>query len=193
MTQGIILAGGRSERASTNKLLFTVGGRILLEHALDAMRPFVRETVIVTGAHHASVVDRFREREDVLIAYNPDYREGMFTSVLCGAKVAKEDVFILPADCPFVAGATYAKLLGGTAEIRVPRHQGRLGHPIWLSASIRETLANQAADTNLKAFRDRIGFECIDTDDAEVLSDLDTAQDLEDKKLKYERTDGHED
>jgi molybdenum cofactor cytidylyltransferase len=107
---------------------------------------------------------------------NDDYPKGMFTSVVVGAKMTNKDFFVLPGDCPFVSQETYQKLLLGTKKIRVPSYQGRKGHPIWIDASLRESLIQTDLSSNLKVFRDHMGYEEIPVLDPKILIDIDTEE-----------------
>ena len=47
---GVILAGGRSSRLGQDKVLLSIGGKPLIAHLVDLLRPLVRE-IIVAGHH----------------------------------------------------------------------------------------------------------------------------------------------
>jgi molybdenum cofactor cytidylyltransferase len=78
-----------------------------------------------------------------------------------------------------VAPATIDALLAGPKPlIRVPRHAGRRGHPIWFSAAlIAEFLAlppEGAAREIVRAHAAQTEF--VDVDDAGILADIDDAE-----------------
>lgn len=177
MTQGIILAAGYSSRAHTNKMLLTYDNKFVLSHAVEGMLPFVDKIFVVTGHYHDELIKAMKPYSKVAIVYNADYDQGMFTSVQAGVKKIKGDFFILPGDCPFVSAATYQKMLNGKKAIRVPEYNGRMGHPLFLSACLKESLLNELPTSNLKVFRNRYDYEIIKTDDPHVLIDIDTQND----------------
>lgn len=186
MIQGIILAGGYSSRAETNKMLLTHENKFLIVHAIEGMMPFVDEIVVVTGHYHQELTNALQGYPKLRIVFNPNYPKGMFTSVQAGVSETKGDFFILPGDCPFVSVETYRLLLSGSKELRVPNYRGRNGHPLFLKSVLREKLLHELPDSNLKVFRDKHDYEIIKTEDPHILIDIDTQADYRalDKKRK---------
>jgi molybdenum cofactor cytidylyltransferase len=176
MPQGIILAAGYSSRTSSNKLLLEVDGKSLIYHAILSMQPYVEHIYVITGHYHESILEHLMSLCNVTCIKNDDYPKGMFTSVVVGAKMTNKDFFVLPGDCPFVSKETYQKLLSGTKKIRVPSYQGRKGHPIWIDDSLRELLIQTDLSSNLKVFRDHVGYEDIPVLDPNILVDIDTEE-----------------
>ena len=80
-------------------------------------------------------------------------------------------------DHPAVAPGTIDALLNGAGKtlLRVPRYQGKRGHPIWISpALIPEFLAlpkDGAARDVVR--RHAAGTEFLDVDDPGILADID--------------------
>jgi len=83
----LMLAGGASRRFGGAKLLHPWQGRTLMEASLMApLRAGVREVVVVTGAYHAELV-RLLAPYPVRVIHNPDWVEGMSTSLRAGLSV----------------------------------------------------------------------------------------------------------
>ena len=179
MVQGIILAGGFSSRAISNKMLFDFDGKPLIWHAINGMRPFVDRIIVVTGRYDQEIKSALRDEKDIVYAYNKDYSKGMFSSVKTGVTFADGDFFILPGDCPFVSRETYELILKGTKPVRFPRCGEKDGHPLFIKASLKESLLNEPDDSNLKAFRNRQDYEVIMIDDPNVSIDIDTQEDYQ--------------
>jgi molybdopterin-guanine dinucleotide biosynthesis protein A len=55
---GIVLAGGRSSRFGSDKLLTDWDGKPLVEHAIAAVGKVCQEVIVVTGPEHFSLVAR---------------------------------------------------------------------------------------------------------------------------------------
>jgi molybdenum cofactor guanylyltransferase len=55
---GIVLAGGRSSRFGSDKLLTDWDGKPLVEHAIAAVGKVCQEVIVVTGPEHVSLVAR---------------------------------------------------------------------------------------------------------------------------------------
>jgi len=137
--------------------------------------------IVVLGAH----ADRIREgtRRPAMFVRNADYQRGQTSSMQCGLRAVPPDaegVLFTLVDHPAVTAATLDALLGGQAGmarplLRVPRHGGRRGHPVWFSRDLiaeflelpetgaaRDIVRNHAAQT-----------EFLDVDDAGILADID--------------------
>jgi molybdenum cofactor cytidylyltransferase len=86
------------------------------------------------------------------------------------------------ADMPWVEPATMAGVvdaLRGGASVAAPSCRGRRGHPVGFAASCYGELSALSGDEGAKAVVDRHPVTLIDTDDAGILRDVDTRQDLE--------------
>jgi molybdenum cofactor cytidylyltransferase len=119
-----------------------------------------------------------------MLVENPDFRLGQLTSMQCGLRAVPAEaggaLFTL-VDHPAVTPATIARLLdvpldsGAPALLRIPRFDGRHGHPIWISRSlIPEFLALPASSSAKEAIaRHATGINYIDVDDPGILADVD--------------------
>lgn len=176
MAQGIILAAGYASRAKTNKMLLMAIGKPLIEHAIDGMQPYVSHIFVVTGYYHQELSEFLKEKPSVTCVENKNYPTGMFSSVKKGAEAVSEDFFVLPGDCPFVSPETYELLLKGHKTIRIPSYQGQKGHPLFIQISLKGKLLKEANESNLRVFRDQHDAETIETNDPEILTDIDTIE-----------------
>jgi len=117
---------------------------------------------------------------------NPNWLAGMTTSLQCGllAVPAEADgVLFTLVDHPAVSPATVDALLAPSGAeaaplIRVPRYQGRRGHPIWFA---KELIPEFLALPETGAARDVVrshaaGTEFLDTEDPGILADIDDAE-----------------
>ena len=178
MAEGIILAGGYSSRAQQNKMALLIDGKPLIMHTIDAMRPFVKRIIVVTGHYDKEIRDLLKEDKEIEIVYNKDYPQGMFSSILCGVALVKDDFFIVPGDIPFINACTYKALLNGKAPVRYPVYQGKDGHPLFIKYELKESLLREGMESNLKAFRNKQDREGIPVDDRNILVDIDTIEDF---------------
>lgn len=184
MTQGIILAGGLSSRAQTNKLLLEVNHKPLICYAVDGMRPFVDEIIVVTGRYHDELVSVLK---DVKIVKNNNYEKGMFSSVLKGVKNVSSDFFVLPGDTPFVGPNVYKTLLNGSFSIRVPVYKGSTGHPVFIKKEHIEGILASDIDSNLRDYISSHEVEKLEVNDPYCLMDIDTIEDFNKINKKLER------
>jgi molybdenum cofactor cytidylyltransferase len=180
----IVPAAGKSERFGGAKLLADVRGEPLLNHTIRCLLDGgVRRVVVVVPPVSAMMVPLFADPR-VKTAINADPERGMFSSIQAGASGAVGDLLlILPGDMPFVRPATVTALLEAVQETGLavsPRHQGRRGHPIALPGRLRAAILAAKADTTLSAVlaADGIARIDIDVDDAGILRDVDTKDDI---------------
>jgi molybdenum cofactor cytidylyltransferase len=90
-----------------------------------------------------------------------------------------ESVLFTLVDHPAVAPATLDRLLGGVPGplVRVPRHQGRRGHPIWFSRALFAEFLGLGEDGAAREIvrSHRAQTEFLDVEDAGILADIDDA------------------
>ena len=177
MAECIILAGGKSTRMGTNKMLLDVNGHPLIWHTIKSVRPFVSRIIVVTGRYDKEIREALKD-EDVTIVTNHNYEKGMFSSVLTGVKETREDFMVLPGDCPFIDKATFKKVLSGTGDIRYPKYQNLDGHPLYISKKYKEELLSYPLDSNLKLFRNSKKCEIINVEDKNIAMNLNNLLDL---------------
>jgi molybdenum cofactor cytidylyltransferase len=152
----VVLAAGQSRRmAGPNKLLATIDGkplvRIAAESALKSSASLVR---VVTG----NLADRVGVALDGLAVervHNPDFAEGLSTSLRAGLSGLPEDVdaaIILLGDMPGVDAAAIDRLIAAFdpangALIVVPTSSGKRGNPVLWSSRFFPDLAAVQGDT----------------------------------------------
>ena len=120
----VILAGGRSSRFGRDKLAEPIDGRPLLDHAIDSVRPFAHEIVLV-GAPDAPPT----LADDVRLIRDPIAFEGPLAGLLAGLDASKEPVvLVIGGDMPSIVGAVVDSMLealGPTVDAVVLEHDGR--------------------------------------------------------------------
>jgi molybdenum cofactor cytidylyltransferase len=174
---GLILAAGESRRMGSPKALLEYRGETFVDRLIGLFAPRCSTVVVVLGAGADEI--RARISRPALIAVNPDYRLGQTSSMQCGLRAAGEapGVLFTLVDHPAVAPQTIDALVDGEAGplVRVPRFEGRRGHPIWFDgALIPEFLAipsGGAARDVVRAHAAETRF--IDVDDPGILADID--------------------
>ena len=189
---GIILAAGESRRMGFPKALLTYRGKTFVETLAGLLGARCAPVVVVLGAHaeriRALVTRPITQpaaqlvTQPVTLVVNPDYARGQTTSMQCGLRAVPagaEGVLFTLVDHPAVAPATVDALLAEPRPlIRVPRHGGSRGHPIWFR---RELIAEFLALPPEGAARDVVRrhaaeTEFLDVDDPGILADIDDAE-----------------
>lgn len=103
----IVLAGGRSTRFGRDKLSEPIGGRSLLEHAIEAVRPFASEILVVVGPDGAPQVPG-----DVRIVRDRSPFGGPLLGLAVGLDDASEaTVLVTAGDMPELAPEVVQRLL----------------------------------------------------------------------------------
>lgn len=180
----ILLAAGSSRRFGGQKLLAPWRGRPLYEHALEALSasPAIDETLMVVQPGFTASAARPRCR----FVVNPEHEEGMGSSLRAGVRAAGEaDAYLVAlADMPAITPALIAALIACYREagrpIVIPLCQGRRGHPVMMSAGLREELLAVAGDVGARELiRAHPGWVApFETEDEAVLFDVDRPADL---------------
>ena len=116
MTGLIILAAGESSRLGFPKQTLLYKGKTLLEHAIEAgLKSKCSSISVVLGAN-ADTIKNGIKAYAIDIIYNPDWAEGIASSIRAGVKsfqkIAEiERVVIMLCDQPFVTCAIIDNLL----------------------------------------------------------------------------------
>jgi molybdenum cofactor cytidylyltransferase len=177
---GVILAAGESTRMGFPKALLRYRDETFLDTLTGLFAARCSTVVVVLGAHAARI--REGARRPAEFVFNAAYTRGMTSSLQCGLRAVPagiEGVLLTLVDHPAVAPATLDALLADPRPLlRVPRYQGRRGHPIWLSRDlIPEFLA---IDESVPA-RDVVHAhvsrtEYLDLDDTGIVTDVDDVE-----------------
>lgn len=100
----IVLAGGRSSRFGRDKLAEPIAGRALLLHAIDAVRPFASEVLVMVAPGARPDVPA-----GVRIVADARPFEGPLAGLLVGLGAANEPIVL-------VTGGDMPELVGGVLE-----------------------------------------------------------------------------
>jgi len=153
MISAIVLAAGESNRMGKPKQMMPLGESTILEQTIDnILSSIVDETIVVLG-HKAEEVRKAIANRPVRIAVNPDYRQGMSTSIIAGLNLINrraQAVLIALGDQPFVDSQTINILIEGFVSgdkgIAVPVYQGKRGHPVIFDIRYKDELLELKGD-----------------------------------------------
>lgn len=184
----LILAAGRSTRMGANKLLEVLHEKPLVRHVADAARASnVNEIIVVTG-HEREKIEAALFDANILFVHNPDYAEGLSTSLNAGLSALPKDcdgAVILLGDMPLVTADIINALITAashdTAKCAVvPVVKGEWGNPVLLMrksfADVGALTGDAGARKYLISYRDSV-LE-VPVNDPSVLIDLDTPEAL---------------
>jgi molybdopterin-guanine dinucleotide biosynthesis protein A len=121
----IVLAGGRSSRFGRDKLAEPIDGRPLLDHAIDAVRPFAAQILVVTAPDGATSVPA-----GTRLIHDPTPFEGPLAGLLTGLREATGPfVLVIGGDTPTLVAAVIdamiARLDTAAVDAVVLEHNGR--------------------------------------------------------------------
>ena len=184
----VVLAAGASRRMGAPKQLLRLGGETILQRTLNNVRASdVGEIVLVLG-HAAESVEKAISTERIRIVRNPDYQQGMGTSLRAGLASVNADAggaLIILADQPFVRPETLNELITchqeSKPQILIPMYRGFRGNPVLLDRSVFEEVKGLNGDIGCRAiFGDHTeGIRKLPVDDAGILLDIDSRGDYE--------------
>jgi molybdenum cofactor cytidylyltransferase len=181
MVGAIILSAGKSERMGSPKALLQYRGQSFLATILAATASAGLEPAIVVAGHHYDVISQ--AFPNVPIAFNPNYEQGMSTSVQTGirglpAGLAGAAIFLV--DHPIVDRVIIDSLLARLApgRIVVPVHDGRRGHPVIFAADLFTEILELSSDQGLNTVVRRQPERVVEVfvENAGVLRDIDTPE-----------------
>jgi molybdenum cofactor cytidylyltransferase len=198
MVSAVVLAGGMSRRMSVPKQLLRIEGKALLEHTLANVRASAVHEIILVLGFAADEIEKEIFPQGLKIARNESYQQGMGTSLRTGLAAVDPQstaALIILADQPFVRPATLDRLIefhgafrretgkpeSARPQIVIPTYRGFRGNPVLLDRTVFPELRGLSGDVGCRAiFGDHTGgIYRLPVDDAGILLDIDSPEDLE--------------
>lgn len=184
-TAAIILAAGQSRRmGEANKMTVEIMGKPMVRHVGEAVDNSAIENILVITGYRADEVKIALQGLEISDYHNPDYDQGLSTSIACGIKSLSQDVssaLILLGDMPFIT-SEMINILAKTASekpnhIIVSTHRGKRGNPVLWPRAFFDELCTIQGDVGARhimaANQDRV----IEVELGEAASlDLDTPE-----------------
>ena len=182
-----MLAAGAGSRFGGGKLLAPFGGRTLIEATLLGLREApVNETIVVVG-NDAEGLRGLCESYGVRLAENPDWAEGMATSVKKGLAACSPDAdaaVVVLGDQPLVGARAVERLVEaheGGAAVAVATYNGKRRNPALFTRGVWPILEEElSGDEGARGFLKRhpeVVTE-VPCDDVADPTDVDTREDL---------------
>jgi molybdenum cofactor cytidylyltransferase len=186
---GIILAAGKGTRMGGGKMTAKLHGKALVRHVADVAISSNLDQVIAVLGHDAAKVEQALHGTGVRIIHNPDYAEGMATSLKAAISALSEQTkaaLILLGDMPQITPKLIQQLIEAFnnnphASGIVPVVQGKRGNPILIAAALFASIMQLEGDIGarkLLAEADAAVIE-LDVQDPAILNDIDTTEALE--------------
>jgi molybdenum cofactor cytidylyltransferase len=194
----VVLAAGRSTRmGAINKLIAEIGGKPLVRIAAEQALASRAGPVIVVTGHERERVEAALNGLPVKLVHNPDYAEGLGTSLKAGIAAVPDDAdgaIVCLGDMPQVSSTLIDKLIAAFDPARgalvvVPSIAGRRGNPVVWSRRFFHDLMAINGDIGARHLIGSYAEAVIEVpvaDDA-ALTDVDTPESLSAVKAEIER------
>ncbi|MCG2894770.1 MAG: nucleotidyltransferase family protein [Vulcanisaeta sp.] len=174
----IVLAAGEGRRFGGNKLTIPIGGEPVITRVLKALASIDR--VVIVGAYAEELMQYLRNE---VVIYNPNYREGISTSIKLGLRFFQDydAVLIVLGDMSLITRETISKIINAYHEgctAVIPTYKGLRGNPVLIHRSLFNELTRLKGDVGARELlRDRADV-CYVECGPEVIMDIDTLDDL---------------
>ncbi|MCS6885665.1 MAG: nucleotidyltransferase family protein [Acidobacteriota bacterium] len=182
MISAILLAAGRSTRLGRPKQLLSLGHTNIINACILNIRSAGINSITVVTGYEAEKIEAVLE--DVSIARNSDYLQGMISSIKAGiaAQPASVEAALLAlCDQPHVSATLISQLLDRykltKCSVVKPRYLGQSGHPIVLNRSVFPNILSLGTGERLDLLLKRYDVQYVDTDEVAVVEDIDTEED----------------
>ncbi|CCO22729.1 DVU_1551 family NTP transferase [Maridesulfovibrio hydrothermalis] len=185
---GLILAAGLSSRMGRLKALLPLEGSTILSRCIRSLVDGGASDIFVVTGHEAGKVGSEARVLGMHEIFNPDYSEGMFSSVRAGVEMLPDDTdafLVLPVDIPLVRPSTIRALTfdysAKPTDVIYPCFKGERGHPPLISADLIPEILGHDGEGGLRAILERYDLTAREHDmpDLGILRDLDTPEDYD--------------
>ena len=193
----ILLAAGRSTRmGGSNKLTAEIGGRALVRIAAEQALASRASRVIVVTGHERARVEAALQGLPVRLVHNPDYAEGLSTSVKAGLAALPTEAgaaIVCLGDMPQVTSALIDRVIAAfdpeqNALVVLPTFDGKRGNPVLWSRRFFPDLMAIEGDVGARHLIGRYGEAVVEVPVAgkAALVDVDTPEALMGVKAEIE-------
>jgi molybdenum cofactor cytidylyltransferase len=179
----IVLAAGRASRMGSNKLVAELDGEPIVRRTVRAVLGSQARPVVVVTGHEADAVAGALAGLDVRLVHNPDFADGMSTSLRVGIAAAGtvDAALICLGDMPRLRPEHFDAVIGAfrggdPTEIVVPTFDRKRGNPVLWPRRYFAEIAVLRGDVGARALIDRHAdhVRLVAIDDSAILVDVDT-------------------
>ena len=185
----VLLAAGQSRRMGRlNKMLVEVNGEAMIVHAARALIASRADPVVVVLGHEPDRVRSVLAGLNLSFVYNPDFAEGLSTSLRSGLEALPPEVnaaVVALGDMPGVTPGDIDALIDAFdpdsgATICVPTHDGKRGNPVLWARRYFAEMATVSGDVGARHLIGANADQLLEVPRASpgILTDLDTPEAL---------------
>ena len=183
----LILAAGNSSRLGSPKQLIEFEGQTLIERITETALSISEEVLIVLGGNSELILPKLERFNNVISTiYNPDWKEGMGTSIRIGVEKLAENsdlIIILLSDQPFISKVLLQNMLQTYAKTQNPIvscvYSNTLSVPILFNKFVFPELLKLNGDKGAKSFLHLYKNRISTINFPEGIIDIDTLEDVE--------------
>jgi molybdenum cofactor cytidylyltransferase len=183
---GLVLAAGHSSRMGRNKMLLQLAGRSLVRRAVETAIAAGLDPVLAVVGHERERVEAELRGLRCVPIDNPEYAEGMNTSMRAGIRALPRDIagaVLSLGDTPLIGAAMLRALVETFRRARPPlvisTYDGIVAPPILYGQTLFEELRALDPDAAGKSIVNAHRAEAIELSwPKEALTDLDAPEDL---------------
>ena len=192
----LIPAAGKSSRMKAFKPLLEIGGQTLAERVVNLFENAGISNILTVVGHGCDELSPVLDRTGSDWVFNPDYRDGMFTSIQRGLRELRgscDAFFVLPADIPLVRSLTVRQMMKAFKDrsslICHPQFGSGRGHPPIIDSSLINEILAYDGQGGMRAFLQKYSNRADDIPvaDAFIRMDVDTEEDLALLRKAFER------
>ncbi|MGD9580669.1 MAG: NTP transferase domain-containing protein [Vampirovibrionia bacterium] len=184
----IVMAAGLSSRMGKFKQLLPYKDKTVLTYILsELLASKVSNTYVVIGHNNQQVLEKVSGYK-VQTIYNPDYQEGMHTSVMCGVNAIDQDCdgfMVVLGDQPEISFNLVNSLIDYKQQsdkgIIIPSFNFKAGHPVVFDKKYIPLVSEINPESGLKSLvsANKHDIDYMNVTDESILIDIDTPSDYE--------------
>jgi len=186
MIWAMILAAGESKRMGKPKLLLPFGEKTMIETVIDRVIQSKAEKILIVLGSNREKIEKKIGNLPLEIAVNPDFREGMLSSVQRGLEALPEEaraVLVFLGDQPSIPSEVIDRVIDAFREtgkgIVLPVYKGERGHPVLIDMKYRHEVENLNPEVGLRelVYGQPDDILEVEVDDAGILRDINDIED----------------
>ena len=152
----VVTAAGLSRRQPPNKLLLKIEGQPVIRRTVSTLEAFSCPVVVVLGHQSGAIRAALRavDFQHLKFVENPDYRDGLSTSIRIGIQSLPEnlDYFgFIPGDKPFIPTGVISSMIDflerNRPKLLIPEYHVLPGHPTFFNSDFRAKFLALTGDT----------------------------------------------
>lgn len=172
----VMTAAGLSSRMGSWKMMLPYGSGTILDASLKNALACCERVILVVGYRGDELVARYGGRRDIQIVNNPDYEQGLGSSIRCALAASEADyLFISHGDLPCIPPSVFQTLWQARGEYALfPTWQGEAGHPVLLPKSLARALAAAPVQGSVRRWLQQHPHRLVPVESPAILFDVDT-------------------